>query len=98
MFRRLARRLERLGRRRWSRRRARPGPGWRSLEAICRGVIEAAAGVRATGKSGYLGHPGRYDWRALEVEALIALGRLDDATEALDELGAAVTMAGVPSG
>ena len=42
-------------------------------------VAEAAASVRATGKSAYLGHPGRYHWRALEVEALIGLGRLDDA-------------------
>ncbi len=61
-------------------------------------VIEAAAGVRATGKAQYLGHPGRYDWRALEVEALIGLGRLDEAAEALSELGAVATVAGVPSG
>jgi ATP/maltotriose-dependent transcriptional regulator MalT len=62
------------------------------------GVIEAAAGVRATGKSQYLGHPGRYDWRALEVEALIELGRLDEAAEALNELGAVASVAAVLSG
>ena len=61
-------------------------------------MIEAAARVRATGKSQYLGQPGRYDWRALEVDALIGLGRLRDASEALEELAAVATVAGVPSG
>jgi hypothetical protein len=40
--------------------------------------------------------PGVADWRALELDALIGLGRLDDADAALAELGA-VPASGLPS-
>ncbi len=62
------------------------------------GVIGAAAAVRATGKAQFFLHNmGRYDWRILEIDALIGLGRLDEAETALAELEAALSPAGPPS-
>ena len=40
---------------------------------------------------------GRYDWRSLEIGALIGLGRLDEAETALAELEAALSPAGPQS-
>ena len=57
------------------------------------GVTDAAAAVRATGKAQL---PGccPYDWRSLEIEALIGLGRLGEAETALAELEAVLPPAG----
>ena len=57
-------------------------------------VIAAAATVRATGRAQYLHLLNRYDWRSLEIEALIGLGRLGEAGTALAELEAALSPAG----
>ena len=58
------------------------------------GVANAVAAVRAAGRSELLG---RYDWRILEIDALIGLGRLGQAETALTELEAALSPAGPPS-
>ena len=61
------------------------------------GVIGAAAVLRATGRA-ELPSLLPDGWRSLEIEALIALGRLGEAEAALDELEAALPQAGPPSG
>ena len=61
------------------------------------GVISAAAAVRATGKARFQGYLRRYDWRSLEIDALIGLGRLGEAETALAELEAVLSPAGPPS-
>ncbi len=61
------------------------------------GVVDAAAAVRATGRAEFLSLLGRYDWRSLEIDALIGLGRLGQAETALAELEAALSPAGPPS-
>ena len=61
------------------------------------GVVDAAATVRVTGKAEFLGRLIRYEWRSLEIDALIGLARLDAAQTALAELEAAVSPAGPPS-
>ena len=43
------------------------------------------------------GPPGIFNWRAIEADALIGLGRLDDAEAALSEFAAAVPPAGLAS-
>ena len=60
------------------------------------GVADAAAAVRATSKTQL---PGLlpYDWRSLEIEALIGLGRLGHAGKALAELETVLPRAGPPS-
>jgi DNA-binding CsgD family transcriptional regulator len=58
------------------------------------GVVGAAATVRATGQPGTLGRPGHYEWRSLEIGALIGLGRLGQAGAALAEFDAVVWPAG----
>jgi DNA-binding CsgD family transcriptional regulator len=50
------------------------------------GVLRATEEIRQTGRSTTLSRPVIWDWQQLEVEALIALGRLDDARRALAEL------------
>ena len=68
--------------------------------AMARGDLEAvtsaAAAVRATGPAQ---PPGLvpYDWRSLEIEALIGLRRLDEAGAAQAELEAVLPPAGPPS-
>jgi DNA-binding CsgD family transcriptional regulator len=62
------------------------------------GVLSATAPARALG--GALGGaevPSVADWRPLEAEALIGLGRVDDAGAALAELDAAIPAFGLPS-
>jgi DNA-binding CsgD family transcriptional regulator/tetratricopeptide (TPR) repeat protein len=59
------------------------------------GVLEATAAIRATGRVDAIGRPGVYNWRALEVEALIAGGRRGEAQTALDELEAAIPAGGL---
>lgn len=60
------------------------------------GVIGAAEAVRATGRP-ESHNLGRYDWRPLEVSALIAMGRLGQAEKALAELEAGLPSAATPS-
>ena len=60
-------------------------------------VIGAAAAVRGTGNAQPVGLLRRYDWRILEIDALIGLGRLGDADAAVAELEAALPSAGPPS-
>ena len=52
------------------------------------GVIDAAAAVRATDRARPTGLLRRFDWRTLEIDALIGLGRLAEAETALAELEA----------
>jgi DNA-binding CsgD family transcriptional regulator len=60
-------------------------------------VLAAAEPVRATGLLGVGGRPGIFNWRGLEADALIGLGRLDDAASALSELEDAIPAPGLPS-
>ncbi len=60
-------------------------------------VLAATSAVRALGRDEVFGLPGWADWRPLEVDALIGLGRLDDAEAALQELLAAIPAFGPPS-
>jgi DNA-binding SARP family transcriptional activator len=50
------------------------------------GVIAAAAATRASGRKEFFCVAGTYDWRCLEIEALIRLGRLSEADTALAEM------------
>jgi len=50
------------------------------------GVIAAAAATRASGRKEFFCIAGIYDWRCLEIEALIRLGRLSEAETALAEM------------
>ena len=52
------------------------------------GVIGAAGAVRATDRAQPTGLLRRFDWRSLEIDALIGLGRLAEAGMALAELEA----------
>ena len=61
------------------------------------GVADAAAAVRATGKAELVSLFARYDWRFVEIGALIGLARLGQAETALAELEAALSPAGPPS-
>lgn len=61
------------------------------------GVLVATERVRATGLLGVGGCPGIFNWRGMEIDALIGLGRFADAAEALEELEAAIPPSGVPS-
>ncbi len=60
------------------------------------GVTGTAAAVRATGKT-QLPSLLPHDWRSLEIEALIGLGRLGEAETELAEMEAALPPAGPPS-
>ena len=53
--------------------------------------------MRATGLLGVGGRPGIFNWRAIEADALIGLGRLDDAEAALSEFEAAIPRTGLAS-
>jgi DNA-binding CsgD family transcriptional regulator len=61
------------------------------------GVLLATEPVRATGLLGVAGCPGIFNWRAMEADALIGLGRLDDAETALREFEAAIPELGLAS-
>ncbi len=69
--------------------------------AMARGDLEGVAGatavVRATGKAEFLGRLVRYDWRSLEIDALIGLGRPCQAETALAEPEAALSPTGPAS-
>jgi DNA-binding CsgD family transcriptional regulator len=60
-------------------------------------VTDAAGAVRATDRAHPAGLLRRFDWRLLELDALIGLGRLGEAEAALAELEAALPPAGPPS-
>jgi DNA-binding CsgD family transcriptional regulator len=61
------------------------------------GVLAATEPVRATGLLGAGGGPGIFNWRPIEADALIGLGRLDDAGIALSELEDAIPGTGLAS-
>jgi DNA-binding CsgD family transcriptional regulator len=61
------------------------------------GVLVATEPVRATGLLGVGGCPGIFNWRAIEADALIGLGRLDDAETALNDFEAAIPESGLAS-
>ena len=61
------------------------------------GVLLATEPVRATRLLGVGGRPGIFNWRAIEADALIGLGRLDDAETALSEFEDAIPQAGLAS-
>ena len=61
------------------------------------GVISSTEAVRATGLLGVGGRPGIFNWRAIEADALVGLGRLDEADIALDEFEAAIPVSGLAS-
>jgi DNA-binding SARP family transcriptional activator/tetratricopeptide (TPR) repeat protein len=58
------------------------------------GVIAAAAATRASGRKEFFCIAGTYDWRCLEIEALIRLGRLSEAETALAEMEADLSVFG----
>ncbi len=60
-------------------------------------VLAATEPVRATRLLGVGGRPGIFNWRAIEADALIGLGRLDDAETALSEFEDAIPAAGLAS-
>jgi ATP/maltotriose-dependent transcriptional regulator MalT len=61
------------------------------------GVLAATEPIRATNRLEVGGRPGVFNWRAIEVDALIGLGRLDDAEVALREYEAALSEVNPPS-
>ncbi len=61
------------------------------------GILHATEAVRATSLLGVGGRPGVFNWRAIEVDALIGLGRLTDAETALREFEDAIPEAGPAS-
>lgn len=61
------------------------------------GVLAAVEQVRSRGHVDALGRPGVHGWRPLEVDAYLALGQLDDAERALEELDRAVPPSGHPT-
>jgi DNA-binding CsgD family transcriptional regulator len=61
------------------------------------GVLLATEPLRATRLLNFGGCPGIFNWRAMEAEALIGLGRLNDAERALDEFEVSIPQSGLPS-
>jgi DNA-binding CsgD family transcriptional regulator len=61
------------------------------------GVLAATEPVRATGLLDVAGCPGMFNWRGMEADALIGLGRLDEAEAALQEFEAAIPQSGLAS-
>jgi hypothetical protein len=61
------------------------------------GVLNATEAVRATNSWVSVAVPGIFNWRAMEVDALIGLGRLEEAETALDEFEAAIPPMGLAS-
>jgi DNA-binding CsgD family transcriptional regulator len=60
-------------------------------------VLGATESVRATKLDDVGGCPGIFNWRPLEADALINLGRLDDAAVALDAFSSSMPDAGLAS-
>jgi DNA-binding CsgD family transcriptional regulator/predicted negative regulator of RcsB-dependent stress response len=61
------------------------------------GVLLATEPVRATGLLAAGGRPGLFNWRGFEADALIGLGRLDDAETVLGQFEDALPAAGLAS-
>jgi DNA-binding CsgD family transcriptional regulator len=61
------------------------------------GVLAAVEPIRASSLLGTGGCPGIFNWRAIEVDALIGLGRLAEAAAALDAYEPAVPDSGLAS-
>lgn len=62
------------------------------------GVLAATATMRAFGHLDALGRPGCHDWRQQELDALLALGRLDEAAVALADFVRLLPSQGHPTG
>jgi DNA-binding CsgD family transcriptional regulator len=60
-------------------------------------VLAATERVRAAGRIEFGGCPGIFNWRATEIDALIGLGRIDEARGALGEFERAIPRFGLPS-
>jgi DNA-binding CsgD family transcriptional regulator len=60
-------------------------------------VLAATEPVRATSRLEVGGRPGIFNWRTIEVDALIELGRLADAEVALSEFAAELPVGNPPS-
>jgi DNA-binding CsgD family transcriptional regulator len=60
-------------------------------------VLGAAESVRATKLDNVGGRPGIFNWRPMEADALVGLGRLDDAQKALDAFESSVPERGLAS-
>ena len=73
-----------------------PSPGLRSLRPGTTGsaCCWATEAVRAAGPIEVGGRPGIFNWRAMAADALIRLGRLDEADVGLHEFEAAIPGAG----
>ena len=66
--------------------------------ALARGDLEGVLSATSVARDlGQVEFPGVADWRPLELDALIGLGRLDDAETALQELNAAAPAQGLGS-
>lgn len=61
------------------------------------GVIAATEQLRATGLLEVGGRPGIFNWRSLELDAFVGLGRLDEAEAALRDFEAAIPASGLAS-
>jgi DNA-binding CsgD family transcriptional regulator/tetratricopeptide (TPR) repeat protein len=61
------------------------------------GVLIAAERIRATNLLGVGGRPGVFNWRSTEADALIGLGRHDEAESALEEFESAIPDGGLAS-
>jgi DNA-binding CsgD family transcriptional regulator/tetratricopeptide (TPR) repeat protein len=61
------------------------------------GVLKATEPLRATGLLNVGGRPGLFNWRSTEVDAMIALGELRDAANAIDEFERSVPTFGLLS-
>lgn len=61
------------------------------------GVLQAVERIHATRLVDVGGRPGIFNWKAIEVDAFIGLGRLDEAAAALDSFDAAIAAVGLPS-
>ena len=68
-----------------------------SARADHRRVLEASSAIRSTGAVDALGRPGVFDWRPLEIEALVATGRLSEADGHLAEFELAIPEGGLQS-
>lgn len=73
------------------------GASFASARDDLSGVLSAIEPMRAPGLISVGGLPGIFNWRALEADALIGLGRLGEAQSALDEFEAAIPPGGLAS-
>jgi tetratricopeptide (TPR) repeat protein len=74
------------------------GASFASARGDLGGLLAVTELVRGTGLVGFGGLPGMFNWRAFEADALIGLGRFDDAKTALNEYEAAIPRSGLDVG